>query len=190
MATSPDYPEYFSNWATKSYRCSCGWEGPGTGLSTELFLRDTLIEASCPKCDRHLAIVMCPTADDIREAAAAGNEEAKRMLPQVVEGEAWRERYERMRLRDPSQLPEVEGARLRFVLEIDGPAPKESYYIIKLGEQIVWQEPASWEDWERFNELKGILKKRYGSRFAALTPTPRAEGNLLGDNINASLNYS
>ena len=111
------------------------------------------------------------------------------MLPQVEEGEAWRERYEREKLRDASQLPRVEGSQLQFVIEIEGPT-LESYYIIKLGEQIVWREPAGWEDWERFNKLKALLKKRYGSRFAALTATPHAKGNLLGDNITASLDPS
>ncbi len=73
-----------------------------------------------------------------------------------------------------------------LAIDIEGPT-LESYYIIKLGEQTVWREPASWEDWQRFNELKALLKKRYGSRFAALTPTPQAEGNLLGD-ITVPLN--
>ena len=45
----------------------------------------------------------------------------------------------------------------QFVIEIEGPTLK-SCYIIKLGEQIVWREPASWEDWERFNELKVLLR--------------------------------
>ena len=164
LATSPEYPKYFSDWGTKGYACSCGWVGTGTELSIDFFDRGTLIEASCPKCDSHLAIVLCPTDDETRAAAAAGNEEAKRMLPQVKEGEAWRERYEREKLHHPSQLPDVEGARLQFIIEVEGPT-LESYYIIKLGEQIVWREPAGWEDWERFNELKVLLKRRYRSRW-------------------------
>ena len=156
-------------------------------MSIELF--ETLIEASCPKCSGHLAIVSFPTDDETRAAAAAGNEEAKGMLPQVKEGEEWRRRYDREKLRAASQLPDLEGAKLHFVIEIEDPT-QERYYTIKLGDQIVWREPASWQDGERFDELKVLLKKRYGSRFAALTPTPQAASNLLGDNISVSLDPS
>lgn len=54
----------------------------------------------------------------------------------------------------------------------------------------MWREPAGWEDWYRFNELKALLKERYGSRFAALTPTNAAKFNMLGDNISVSLDPS
>lgn len=39
-----------------------------------------LAEYSRPDCDAHMILVTYPTEDDVREAAARGDEEAARML--------------------------------------------------------------------------------------------------------------
>jgi hypothetical protein len=43
------------------------------------------------------------------------------------------------------------------------------------------REPAIYEGAWRFDEVKAILKERYGRRFASLTPTGASEYYLLGD---------
>lgn len=182
----PTFENYYGDWKTRDHTCTCGWEGSGSELSTELF--EALIEASCPKCDRHLVLVSFSSSGETRAAAAAGNDEAASDLPMVEMGEQLRERFQREELHEASQLPDVEGAILRFVIDIKGDGVGLDYYVITLGDREVWREPAGWEDWQRFNELKAFLKERYGSRFAALTPTTAAAGNLLGDNISVSLN--
>jgi hypothetical protein len=48
-------------------------------------------------------------------------------------------------------------------------------------------ERARTEDWERFNEVKRLLKRKYKGRFASLTPTEAAAKNLLGGNTFATL---
>ena len=70
MPTSEDY---YSDWLSRKHTCMCGWSGSGTELSTELFA--ALIEASCPKCDRHLVLVSLPGFGEARAAATTGNEE-------------------------------------------------------------------------------------------------------------------
>ena len=95
-----------------------------------------------------------------------GMDEAERMLPEVEKGEEIRERCQREQLHEASQLPDVEGTRLRFVIDVTG--------TIRDG----------------YNELKALLKERYGSRFAALTPTTGAKYNLLGDKVFVSLDPS
>ena len=185
----PEQPDYFSDWQAKRYTCRCGWQGSGTDLSIDLYVHATLIEASCPKCDCHLAIVQGPTEDEIKAAASAGNDEAKGMLPGLQRRKEARDRFDREKLRHASELPDVVGERLEFVIDIEGKT-EDSYYVITVGEQVLWREPAGWEDWERFDELKKLLKRKYGARFENLTPTSGAENNLLGDNIRASLDPS
>ncbi len=43
------------------------------------------------------------------------------------------------------------------------------------------------EDWDRFDEVKRLFKKKYRDRFRSLTPTDAAKKNLLGDNRLAPL---
>ena len=51
----------------------------------------------------------------------------------------------------------------------------------------VWREPAHVQDWQRFNQVKRLLKKKYGMRFTSLVPTMAAAENLLGGDPLARL---
>ena len=61
---------YYEAARRTTWECSCGWHGRFEemvqGLSSEL------IEASCPACDAHLALIDLPTIEDTRRSAAAG----------------------------------------------------------------------------------------------------------------------
>ncbi len=58
---------------------------------------------------------------------------------------------------------------------------EEKLTVIRLGEQVIWVEPALWEGYDRFYEVKVLLKQRYGARFASLTPTEDSKLYLYGD---------
>jgi hypothetical protein len=47
----------------------------------------------------------------------------------------------------------------------------EDYQIIRVGEREIWRELAFWDNILRFNEIKDLLKQKYGTRFKSLTPT-------------------
>jgi hypothetical protein len=65
---------YF-DWKKAESSCDCGWSGPNSSISMfETF--GELFEYYCPGCNEELGLVMYPTFDEIREAAAAGDEEA------------------------------------------------------------------------------------------------------------------
>lgn len=178
-----DHVAYFSDWRARTYTCECGWSGPQADLDIEPF--DELAQYSCPKCDRHLVLVSYPTGDDIKEAAARGNEEAVKMLPQVLEREARevvaakerRERWQREAVHKASDLPDLEGEALSFLWDV-GVVDGLSYFVIRHGEEVVCREPA-YQGTERFPEVRALFKERYGARFSRLDITEEAKDYLL-----------
>lgn len=177
--------DYFSDWRSRAYSCACGWTGTHEALDDALF--EAVIQKSCPKCDAHLLVLSLPTGDDIRRAAAAGNEEAKEMLAQVVETERRAAECERTALRSASQLPDLAGdAPIASVWDLERGKP-DNHYVIRAGEELVWRERARYEDWRRFQQVKAILREKYAARFASVTPTEDASGWLIGDSYSADL---
>lgn len=63
------------------------------------------------------------------------------MLPGVLEAEKLAADWARQALRKVSQLPDVVGDDLAFVWDVVGDAG-DNYYVIKMGNQIVWRERA------------------------------------------------
>jgi hypothetical protein len=125
----------------------------------------------------------------MEQAAAAGNPEAIRDLPKKRE---WIKRMEdRMNrfwsnhLHSLDQLPELEGESLEFTWDIAVHVGEENedYQIIRVGEREVWRELAFWDNMVRFNEIKGLLKQKYGTRFKSLTPTDGSLDYLTGDHF-------
>ncbi len=62
-----------------------------------------------------LIIVSFPALEEIRNAAAAGNEEAKQMLPMVRQREDLEAAFKRNGLKSADQLPELAGSELEFI---------------------------------------------------------------------------
>ena len=61
----------------------------------------------------------------------------------------------------------------------------ERWTVIRHGSTEVWREPAVYEAYERFDEVKAILKQRYGKRFRSLTPTKASKMWLYGDHFRS-----
>lgn len=55
----------------------------------------------------------------------------------------------------------------------------DNYYVIKMGNQIVRRERARVEDRDRFEQVKRLLKKKYGGRFRSSRRAMRRKTNLL-----------
>jgi len=141
----------------------------------------------CARCDRGVAYVQFPNLRDMEQAAAEGNEEAIRDLPEKRERirrlEARMNKFWSNHLHSLEQLPELEGESLEFIWDIavHVGGEREDYQIIKIGEMEVWRELAFWDNMARFNEIKDLLKQRYGTRFKSLTPTDGSLDFLTGD---------
>jgi hypothetical protein len=84
-------------------------------------------------------------------------------------------------LNNSSELPELNGEEMEFtmdVIKVGG----EDYQVIRLGDVEVWRELAFWDHLPRSNELKNLLREKYGAaKFKSLTPTAWALDWLTGD---------
>jgi hypothetical protein len=172
---------YFDNYSDETFKCPvCAWSGGFEQLSRETY-RD-LFDGSCPQCDKMLIIVSFPTLVEIRNAAVDGNEKAIKMLPMVRQREKLEAEFERDGLKSTGQLPDLVDIELEFIWdqEIEG---EKDLTIIRCGEVVIWKEPAFYEGWPRFNQVKEILKAKYGAKFKSLKPTERSQLALYGDDL-------
>jgi hypothetical protein len=174
---------YFDGYRGETFQCPCcSWTGGFEQVEREQY-RD-LLDGSCPQCGKMLIVVSFPTAEEIRKAAAAGNEEAQQMLPMVKQREDLDAAFEHDGLMSADQLPDLAGNELEFEWDQEQDGEK-NVTIIRCGEAVIWNEPAFYEGWPRFNQVKEILKARYGSRFKSLRPTERSELYLFGDDLGS-----
>ena len=177
--------KWYSNWQQELLCCSrCGWVGT---VSLDDLEDPTACGASieCPQCHRRIGEVLFPNLRDTEEAAAQGNEEAIRELrkfrEQKAHAQARIDRFKQEKIESVNQLPELDDEMLEFTWDI-ADAAGEKYQVIRLGDAEIWRELAFYDNIRRFNEVKGLLRKKYGSRFKMLKPTEASQEWLCGDN--------
>jgi hypothetical protein len=176
---------WYSNWQQELLCCSrCGWVGNATIHHLEdADAFGAIIQ--CPNCQRRMGEVLFPNLKDTEAAAAQGNAEAQLRLPELLRELRHAEnrilRFEQQKILSVDQIPELAGDNLDFIwdfAEIDG----EDYQIIQMGNVEIWREQAFFENIHRFNEVKELLRRKYGPRFKALTPSRESLEWLCGDN--------
>ncbi|WP_296278413.1 hypothetical protein [Pseudoxanthomonas sp.] len=80
-------PDYFSaGWRGRSLACPCDWAGDSRAMAMEL--HDAVTDYACPQCGNLLLIVSHPSLEQVRAAAAEGNEEARTHLGIIEEAHA------------------------------------------------------------------------------------------------------
>jgi hypothetical protein len=176
--------KWYSDWRQELLCCSrCGWVGK-VSLDD---LEDPIASGAsieCPQCHRRIGEVLFPNLRDTEEAAAQGNEEAIRELPkfreQIAQAQARIDRFKQEKIESANQLPELDDEMLEFTWDIADVAG-EKYQVIRLGDAEIWRELA-YDNIRRFQEVKGLLRKKYGSRFKMLKPTEASQEWLCGDN--------
>jgi hypothetical protein len=173
---------YYDDWRNSILTCPvCGWQGRWE--QANINHHSELMDAECPKCDSHppmLAIVSYATGAEAKQAAKAGNPEAMRELGRVLQRERRLESFERDKLKTVEQLPDLPDAACEFVWDI-AENEQDKFQEIRLGNRLIWRELAFWENGTRFGEIEDLLKRKYGTRFKSLTPTPGSEMWLWGD---------
>lgn len=173
---------YYDEWKVRRYCCGqCKWEGTGSELGMGE-LTSELAEYCCPSCGHILETVLHPTIQESRANWDKLNE-AERKEVELIENH--RERFSREKLKDGSQLPDI--SEPEFVLHWDYVRIEymNSRTLIKLGEEVLFAEPAAYEGYERFGEVATILKEKYGNRLKDLIPTEESHLYLYGDRLSA-----
>jgi hypothetical protein len=174
---------WYSDWQQEALTCSqCKWAGTVSVDDLEAGSDCAIIE--CPQCHGSLGVVVFPNLHDTEEAAAQGNEDAMQRLPEmrdrVKRAEARTERFQQEKMVSIDQLPELQGESLEFIwdlADVDG----ESYQVIRQSGTELWRELAFFDHVPRFNEVKELLRQRYGNRFKVLKPTDDSLEWLCGD---------
>lgn len=167
----------YSDYRHYSLTCpACGWSGLG---------RDTcqnsggmVMDLECPQCFKMIAIINFPT---YHETLSKGSEEERQAVLRQIN---FQEKFKRMSLKCPEELPNLEGEKLNFTFR-SVTMKGEDLNIIEYNGTEVWREPMVWEGYERFIEIGHIMKQRYGARMTDLIPDETAETFLYGDKLQA-----
>jgi hypothetical protein len=124
-----------------------------------------------------LAVVSYPTTDESR---AQGSRLPEAERKEVEAQERFQADFAARKLRDPSQLPDIESPSFILHWDFDEARPDHET-LITHGEAIIFREPALYEGYARFIEVAKLLRARYGRALRDLVPTPRSELYLYGD---------
>ncbi len=175
---------YFDDvWKTEVLECpKCHWLGTFQQGSVEY--HDELMDCSCPKCDVFktpmLAIVNYPTLEELR-----ANQDKPGIREYVERIDDGFDKFEREKLREPEQLPEIDEESFTLTWDFDNSVGDDERTLIKHRDTVIFSEPARWEEYERFHQIAEILKQKYGERISDLIPTERSEMWLYGDRWTA-----
>jgi hypothetical protein len=80
-----DHVAYYDYEESRTISCGCGWHGAANQASVESY--NELFDVSCPECNARLLIVVYPTADETRRAAAANDPRATETLRYLDPGD-------------------------------------------------------------------------------------------------------
>ncbi len=169
--------DYFGDWRTRLLTCPvCGWTGTFEDGLTEIY--DSLQDCQCPGEHRFadrpmLAVLPYPTLDQWQAHAAQLSPGERAYIGQIENG---RERFNRLKLRLASQLPDLPGSALDLAWDQEG-----DDLVIRWGTCEVWREPVRYEALWRYEQILALLQAKYGPRLRDLVPTPAAEYHLYGD---------
>ena len=126
-----------------------------------------------------LAIVSYPTLEESEAHIDSLTESEKASLARRKQ---FLGRFEGGKLKSPSDLPD--GQLPRIVLSWDFDEDKQAT-VIKHEDRIIWSEAAVWEGAERFVEVVGILKEKYGRRLYDVVPTDASGLYLYADRLSS-----
>ena len=170
--------EYYSEWRTHVYSCpECYWTGTGEDCKTGELFRE-LWEIECPKCSHRLDVIVYPTIEDIKANWDRASEDDKM---QVLARESFLTHATSTELKDPEQLPEIEGDQIVLVWDEDFSDPDRNKTLIRHGDLEVWREASFYEGIHRFKEVLALLRMKYGRRLKDVVTTRRSHLDLWGD---------
>jgi hypothetical protein len=97
-------PNYYDNWREQEFDCpACKWHGPGSALVLGDYNWECA-ERLCPACEECITVVLHPT---IEEARANWDKVSEWDCKNIEAAEVFRADFARRKLRDPTQLPDI-----------------------------------------------------------------------------------
>ncbi len=179
LSVKNSYPlnvSYFT-YKTERYTCRhCGWQGEGSELvQGDVF--SELFELDCPACHERVAAVMYPTLAESRDNWQKLSDGEKAHVEAM---ERSRDAFEAICLKRPEQLPDIPAKEFSLTWDhVDGMT------MIRLGDLVIFTEPAVYEGYRRFEEVAQVLKEKYGAALLDLEPTKDSWLYLYGDSISS-----
>lgn len=173
--------KYHDDWQTVELECpKCHWKGKFS--EGAVGYRRELKDCCCPRCDfgtsPMLATVDYPTLDEMLASSNPADVQYAKGLQQIQQS------FDAAKLVSKDQLPEVDSASFTLTwdfVEFNG----EAITFIGHNDRLLFAEPASWEGYERFEEVCKIVREKYGARVTDLVPTPASELYLYGDRLSS-----
>lgn len=151
----------------------CNWKGKGKQLKVgELF--EELFEIHCPKCSKKLEdVVMFPTHEEVMKYGT--NKEKRELTNQL----SWWDELKLNEIKDISEFPDLPNMPTTFKIV----AFKKNYKWrigVEANGKIIASELRYYEYYDRFIEIGGMLKQKYGSLMQDLIPD-ELDQCLIGD---------
>jgi hypothetical protein len=165
---------YSEEWMKKEYTCSsCSWSGTGGDSARGLLYREKFIELTCPTCSASLDVLILPEEKGCAHSLEGLSEEQLKAKADAAEQE--RQYWEKC-LTSADQLPILPDGELTLSWDME-----QDQTLIRNGEAVIWSEPATYEGFDRFEQIAHILQEKYGTRLKDLAPTDRSKLFLYGD---------
>ena len=173
--------DYEQRWQSLRQECpQCGWSG-------ELDAAGRRTADLCAECQLVLAAVY--GADDAgteREGLDSRQRAAVDEIERRLDSRrAHMDRVEGQMLHSADQLPDLDAAAVTVTWDVERPAVGEITTVLRTGDRVLWRELAGRADRQRFAQVAGILREKYGERLEDLVPTRQAELQLYGDSLGA-----
>lgn len=175
--------DYYGDWKESIATCrKCSWQGTGEQCKVGEIYHE-LIGYNCPSCGEEIFVINLPTIEESRQNwdKVSGVDKLQIQLAETRIAD-----FSKRSLKSPDQLPDIplEGKDDDLILVWD----VEDYQLggdtlIKYGKEIIWREPSSYEDYERFTAVGKILKQKYGNRLQDLVPSRRSWLQLYGEMV-------
>ncbi len=159
----------------------CSWIGFGKQTEQDDHIYDYGIDLLCPKCDKTLGLCLFPTKQESLASPKVSDEEKERIRNVM----ARRENFEKTKLKDVSQLKEIYDESFTLLWTFWGEGDRIQTLRIMYHDEIIWEELAWYEYYERYIEIAKILKAKYGIRLTDLIPSENSSIFLYGDKWNA-----
>jgi len=172
--------KYYSDWKNASVDCHyCDWTGIGED-SKQGELYSTFVDRICPKCGENILLLELPTLEETEKNWYNISEPDRKMHDIVTEGMREKDRYS---LKSISQLPEIDSDSFTLTWDTEHNEWENNFYIVTHGGELIWKQPALFEDHMTFYEIAVMCKKKYGSRIKDIIQTKRSEYSMYGDQI-------